>query len=391
MLDAASPAKAARAEPSAKADELERYVTFADARLESRWRGRRLPVSTLYEAYFRGEVDIHDLDGFMANGSRLVSYRLTLGHLWWGLTRALPEVALHTRWYDRRLVRDHYDRGDDFFSFFLDRGMVYSAAYFKDPLATVDEAQTAKLDRVCQQLQLKPGERLLDLGCGWGALTAHAAEHYGADVTGVTLSVNQARSANLRLEKAGLQGRARVLCNDYRDIDGPPFDKIASLEMVEHVGVRHLAMFYRQVRRLLAEQGLFLLQWTGLRRRMRPEGLLWGLFMNRYIFPGADASLCPSAMLKTTERAGFELHSSENVSIHYAFTLRAWRRNWLRNRDAVVECYGERWFRVWNFFLAWSGAIADKGHGACIQVVLHKDLDRYDRYRWARSGTTEGT
>jgi cyclopropane fatty-acyl-phospholipid synthase-like methyltransferase len=386
MLDAASSTRAERPEDSANAGELAEYLTYTNPGLERRWRGRRVPVSALYEAYFRGDVDIHDLDGLLANRSRLVSYRPTLGHLWWGLTRALPEVAFHTRWYDRRLVRDHYDRGDDFFSFFLDRGMVYSAAFFEDPLATVDEAQAAKLDRVCQKLQLKPGERLLDLGCGWGALTAHAAKHYGADVTGVTLSLNQAHLANLRLESEGLRDRARVLCTDYRDIGGPPFDKIASLEMVEHVGVRHLGLFYRKVGELLADQGLFLLQWTGLRRRLRPEDVLWGLFMNRYIFPGADASLCPSAMLKATERAGFELHGSENVTIHYAFTLRAWRRNWQRNRSAVVEGYGERWFRVWNFFLAWSGTIADKGNGACMQVVLYKNLDGFDRYRWMRPG-----
>jgi len=385
MLDSVSPAKAGHAQDSLEARNLEHYLTYAAPRLKHRRRSGRMPVSVLYEAYFRGDLDIHDLDGLLANRDSLLSYRLTSGHFWWGLTRALPEVAFHTRWYDRRLVREHYDRGDDFFSFFLDRGMVYSAAYFENPAATVDEAQTAKLDRVCRKLQLQPGERLLDLGCGWGALTAHAAQHYGADVTGVTLSRNQARFANQRLEEAGLQDRARVLCTDYRDIDGPPFDKIASLEMVEHVGVRRLRMFYRQVSRLLADQGLFLLQWTGLRRRMRPEDLLWGLFMNRYIFPGADASLCPSAMLKAIESAGFELHGSENVSIHYAFTLQAWRQNWLRNRSAVVERYGERWFRIWNFFLAWSAAIAEKGNAVCTQVVLHKNRGDFDRYRWIRS------
>jgi len=385
MLDSVSPAKAGHAQDSLEARKLEHYLTYAAPRLKHRRRSGRMPVSVLYEAYFRGDLDIHDLDGLLANRDSLLSYRLTSGHFWWGLTRALPEVAFHTRWYDRRLVREHYDRGDDFFSFFLDRGMVYSAAYFENPAATVDEAQTAKLDRVCRKLQLQPGERLLDLGCGWGALTAHAAQHYGADVTGVTLSRNQARFANQRLEEAGLQDRARVLCTDYRDIDGPPFDKIASLEMVEHVGVRRLRMFYRQVSRLLADQGLFLLQWTGLRRRMRPEDLLWGLFMNRYIFPGADASLCPSAMLKAIESAGFELHGSENVSIHYAFTLQAWRQNWLRNRSAVVERYGERWFRIWNFFLAWSAAIAEKGNAVCTQVVLHKNRGDFDRYRWIRS------
>ncbi len=382
MPDTVASAKVSRTEGSAADDELSRYVTFANKQLETRWRSRRIPISTLYEAYFCGEITIHDLDGLLANRGDLVTYRPTLDHLWWGIRRALPEAVLHTRWYDRRLVREHYDRGDDFFSFFLDVAMVYSAAFFEDASADVDEAQRTKLDRVCRKLQLRAGERLLDLGCGWGALTLHAAQHYGANVTGVTLSLNQARFANQRIEAAGLQDRARVLCADYRDIGGPPFDKIASLEMVEHVGVRRLGLFYRQVRGLLADQGLLVLQWTGLRRRLQPEDVLWGLFMNRYIFPGADASLCPSAMLRATERAGFELHSSENVSVHYAFTLRAWRRNWLQNRDAVVQRYGERWFRIWNFFLAWSGAIADQGNATCTQVVLHKDLGDFDRYRW---------
>jgi cyclopropane fatty-acyl-phospholipid synthase-like methyltransferase len=151
------------------------------------------------------------------------------------------------------------------------------------------------------------------------------------------------------------------------------------------VGVRNLGRFFQGVADRLRDEGIFLLQWTGLRRGMRREDLLWGLFMNRYIFPGADASLCPSAMLKATERAGFEMQSLENVSIHYAYTIRRWRENWLRNREAVLGAYGERWFRLWNFFLAWSASIAEQGNGSCVQVVLHKNLDAYDRHRWLAS------
>ena len=376
------PTASAPAEKKPSPYEIGNYLVFRDARLARRWRGKRIPISVLYEAYFDGSVDIQNLGGLLAERNRFVSYRLTGGHLRWALTRFLPRATTHSRRLDQRLVRGHYDRGDDFFRCFLGDSMVYSAAYFGDPSRTVDEAQTAKLERVCRKLQLKAGERLLDLGCGWGALVAHAAQHYGVDATGVTLSDNQARFASERLRRAGLDRLARVLRSDYRDIPGERFDKIVSLEMVEHVGVRNLSRFFRGVAEQLTDEGVFLLQWTGLRRGLRPEDLVWGLFMNRYIFPGADASLCPSAMLRATERAGFEMYSLENVSIHYAWTIRKWRENWLRNRGVIVRAYGERWFRIWNFFLAWSTIIAAQGNGACMQVVLNKNLDDYDRNRW---------
>jgi cyclopropane fatty-acyl-phospholipid synthase-like methyltransferase len=200
----------------------------------------------------------------------------------------------------------------------------------------------------------------------------------------VTIAERQTELGNERIRGRGLQDRARVLCQDYRDIKGK-FEKIVSLEMVEHVGVKNLLGFYKQVHELLADDGIFLLQWTGLRRGLRPEDLIWGLFMNKYIFPGADASLCPSRMLAAMEKAGFETHSVENVTIHYSWTIERWRQNWLSNREAVVARYGERWFRIWNFFLAWSVIIAEQGNAACFQVVLNKNVDAYNRRRWVLS------
>jgi cyclopropane fatty-acyl-phospholipid synthase-like methyltransferase len=213
-------------------------------------------------------------------------------------------------------------------------------------------------------------------------LASHAAKHYGADATGVTIAKKQAAFGNQRAQAWGVSDRARVLCLDYRDIPEATYDKISSLEMVEHVGVKNLGAFYERVRDLLADDGLFLLQWTGLRRGLRPEDLIWGLFMNKYIFPGADASLCPAPMLKAMEKAGWETHSVENISIHYGWTIKRWHDNWLSNKAAVVSAYGERWFRIWNFFLAWSTLIAEQGNAACFQVVLNKNLDHFDRTRW---------
>jgi cyclopropane fatty-acyl-phospholipid synthase-like methyltransferase len=261
--------------------------------------------------------------------------------------------------------------------------MVYTSGFFQNPGESVEQAQDNKMNLVCRKLGLRPGERLLDIGCGWGTLVRHAAQHYGADATGVTIAERQTEFGNERIAQAGLTDRARVLCKDYRDIPtSETYNKICSLEMVEHVGVKHLALYYERVRDLLADDGLFLLQWTGLRRGLRPEDLIWGLFMNKYIFPGADASLCPAAMLKFMEKAGFETHSVENLSIHYSWTIKRWHDNWLSNKDAIVAAYGERWFRIWHFFLVWSTMIAEQGNAACFQVVLNKNLDHFDRTRW---------
>ncbi|MBX3184539.1 MAG: class I SAM-dependent methyltransferase [Polyangiaceae bacterium] len=344
-------------------------------------------MATLYEAYFDGDIDIPgDLDAFLRNRNLFVNYSLTPRHFKWALTNFVPEVAIHSREQDRRIVREHYDRGNDFFGWFLGERMVYTSGFFQNPAEeTCEQAQDNKMNLVAQKLQLKPGERLLDIGCGWGTLVRHTAKYYGTDSTGVTIAERQTEFGNQRIQDWGLEKQARVLCKDYREIPKQKFDKIVSLEMVEHVGVKNLVSFYEQVRDLLTDDGLFLLQWTGLRRGLRPEDLIWGLFMNKYIFPGADASLCPSPMLKAMEKAGWETHSVENISIHYSWTIKKWHENWLSNREAVIAAYGERWFRIWHFFLAWSVIIAEQGNAACFQVVLNKNLDHYDRTRWVKS------
>lgn len=368
------------------------HVVFNDKKLQERYENRRIPMATLYEAYFDGAVDIPgDMFEFLRNRNLFVKYNLTKEHLRWAVTNFVPEVTIHSKSQDRRIVREHYDRGNDFFGWFLGERMVYTSGFFQSPNETLEQAQDNKLNLVCRKLQLRPNERFLDIGCGWGTLARHAAKHYGADATGVTLAERQTEFGNARMKEDGVAGRARVVCCDYRDIEPKTYNKIASLEMVEHVGVKNLVSFYERVRELLADDGLFLLQWTGLRRGLRPEDMIWGLFMNKYIFPGADASLCPAAMLKAMEKAGWETHSVENISIHYSWTIKRWHDNWLSNKDAVIAAYGERWFRIWHFFLVWSVLIGEQGNAACFQVVLNKNLDYFDRTRWIiDKGTTLG-
>ncbi len=359
------------------------FVEFKNKSLESRALRGKIPMETLYEAYFSGELDIPgDIFNFLNSREQFVKYKITPGHLKWALTNFIPEVVIHSKKQDKRIVRSHYDRGNDFFGWFLGERMVYTSGFFNDQNETLEQAQDNKLNMVCQKLQLKPGETFLDIGCGWGTLARHAAKHYGVIATGVTLSENQTEYGNRRIAEDGVADRAKIICSDYREIPKQKFDKIASLEMVEHVGLKNLQKFYNQVYDLLADDGAFLLQWAGLRKAMNPEDLIWGLFMNRHVFPGADASLPPNAMLKYIEKSNFELHSAENITIHYSLTLKRWHENWVSNREAVTQAYGDRWYRIWNFFLAWSTIVAAQGNAACFQTVLNKNTDAFDRKRW---------
>lgn len=358
-------------------------IEFSDKKLEKRALREKIPMETFYEAYFSGDLDFKgDIYNFLRQRNDFVKFRLTGGHLKWVLTNFIPEVAIHSKKQDKRIVRNHYDRGNDFFEWFLGERMVYTSAFFQNPSETLEQAQDNKLNLICQKLQLQPGDTFLDIGCGWGTLARHAAKTYGAISTGVTLSEKQTEYARHRIEQEGIADRARILCNDYREIPKQKFNKIASIEMVEHVGVKNLQAFYDQVYELLDDDGIFLLQWTGLRKALKPEDLIWGLFMNRHVFPGADASLCASGMLKAMEKSNFEVHSAENVTIHYSLTLKRWHDNWISNRAAITQAYGDRWYRIWHLFLAWSTIIGEQGNAACFQVVLNKNTDEFQRNRW---------
>lgn len=367
------------------------FLVFQDQALAREWAQRRIPISDVYEAYIHGKVDIPQdkWDGFFEHRHETMTFRLTESHFKWALTTFLPEVAVHSRRQDKRIVGDHYNRGNDFFEWFLGEAMVYTAADFATPADSLASAQYRKIDRCCQKLELKPGQTLLDIGCGWGTFVARAARDYGVQATGVTLAEEQVKFGTERIALHGMTERARVEVCDYRAISGR-FDKIVSLEMVEHVGVRNLAGYFSKVHGLLNDDGLFLLQWTGIRNlyqpqnpftafTMQPEDLIWGLFMSRYIFPGADASLPLSSMLKAAERAGFETASVERMSANYVLTLRAWRDLWMNNRKAVVAQYGERWFRLWQFFLHWSALIGEQGSALTYQVLMHKNHERFGR------------
>ena len=366
------------------------YVIFNDSKLAAKYANDKIPMATLFEAYFDGAIDIPgDINEFLDQRHLFVTYTLTPEHFKFFFTRMIPEVAIHSKAQDERIVREHYDRGNDFFGAFLGERMIYTCGFFLNATGeSLETAQDQKMDLVCNKLMLKPSDTMLDVGCGWGTLARHAAKNFGVDATGITIAKKQTELGNERIKSWKLEERARILCLDYREIPNKQWDKISSLEMVEHVGVKNFQKFCNQMYGLLKDDGLFLLQWTGLRRGgqqgvpvigLRPEDLIWGLFMNKYIFAGADASLPLSDVTKGLEKAGFEIHSAENISVHYAFTIKKWHDNWIASKTEILKTYGERWYRIWHLFLGWSVRIGLQGNAACFQVVAHKNLDHFDR------------
>ena len=248
------------------------------------------------------------------------------GHLGWRrvLARA-RSMAVHTLQKDARHVQFHYDLSDDFYALWLDPRRVYSCAYFCDPGMTLAHAQEAKLDLICRKLRLKPGERFLDIGAGWGALLLWAAEHYGVDATGITLSRNQHAHVQQRIAEHGLQGRVRIELRDYRELQvQEPFDKVASVGMFEHVGRAKMNAYFATVRNLLRPGGLLLnhgITAGGVDNAQLGAGM--GDFIEQYIFPGGEL-LHASAVLHDMAQAGLEMVDTENLRPHYARTLWAW-------------------------------------------------------------------
>lgn len=351
--------------------------------VQSRYKGGRVPITTLIEDYIHGRIDIEgDFREFIARRTEFTRYRLVADHFKFLFTRFIPEVTIHSKKQDERIVQDHYDRGNDFFNWFLGPRMIYTSAFFTDEEQSLETAQDQKMSLVCDKLQLKAGEKILDIGCGWGTLATYAARNRGADATGVTIAHQGAAYGNEQIAAAGVQDRARILRMDYRDIPHQTYNKISCLEMAEHVGVKYFRKFMRQIHGMLADDGLFFLQIAGLKAGLHMESLVWGLFMSKYIFAGADASMPLSFVVKNLEKAGFEIHSVENIGIHYSMTIDRWYDNWMRNQVETETKYGQFWFRLWQVFLGWSVHIAAQGNSTAFQIVANKNLETFDRTRW---------
>lgn len=365
---------------------IEYYLDIKDDTLRSRYNGHnKIPMEIFYENYFDGKIDVKfDIRDVLEYRWDWAAMHFTPGLFKYVLFNMLPDVLMHSERQDEEQIRDNYDRGNDFHEWFLGPQMIYTSGIISDPTReeTLEELQDNKLNLVCSKLALEPNDRVLDIGCGWGTLAAFAAKNYGANVTGVTLARTQAEFGNERIARNGLTSdQARILCMDYRDIPVQPghYNKIVSLEMAEHVGIRHYAKFLSNVYNLLADDGVMVFQVAGLRPRWQYWDLIWGLFMNKYIFPGADASCPLNWVIGQLENAGFEVRSIDVVGVHYSATIDRWLKNWLQHEDECRTKYGDRMWRIWLFFLASSIIIAREGGSSLFQITVTKNLNATPR------------
>jgi cyclopropane-fatty-acyl-phospholipid synthase len=347
----------------------------------------------LADAYFRGDLDIEgDFFAALSIKDHLDALQMTPAEKLLAAFTALrlrmlnaaahhterlfapsdaPRIKAHSKAENRDAIHFHYDVSNEFYALWLDRAMVYSCAYFENPDVDLDTAQQAKLDHICRKLSLRPGEKLLDIGCGWGALVIHAALHYGVQAQGVTLSPQQLKVARERIEQAGLSGRVSVELLDYRDLPGQAlYDKVASVGMFEHVGLKNLPVYFSTVNRLLKPHGLFLNHGIthdteGWQPNVSTE------FINRYVFPDGQLDTI-SNVQRAMERAKFEIADVEGLRPHYAMTLRHWVERLERNRAQALQYVNEATYRVWRLYMSACALQFESGEIGIYQILASR-------------------
>jgi cyclopropane-fatty-acyl-phospholipid synthase len=350
------------------------------------WRASEI---TLGEAYIYDDFDLEgDVSALFALADFLLQRPMSLGaklRLANALVRLPPHGRprsgrqavrlsgeVHSKERDRQAVSYHYDVSNEFFALWLDRLMVYSCAYFSSPADSLERAQEQKLDHICRKLRLRPGERILDLGCGWGGLMMHAARNYGVEAVGITLSASQASLANERFAQAGLSGRCVAKILDYRDLDGSEsFDKVVSIGMFEHVGERMLPEYFRRVWMLLRPGGVFLNHGIAFSAPQPP--FRDPTFFHHYVFP--DGELLPlSTTLRAAETSGFEVRDVESLREHYVLTLRHWISRLEASHDDARRITDEATYRVWRLYLGAAVHQFVSGRATLYQVLLSKTV-----------------
>jgi cyclopropane-fatty-acyl-phospholipid synthase len=358
----------------------------------------------LAEGYIFGDYDIEGnieaifpLADYLINKKWTAREKLHLGRMLLSLpaktgsrvTTVKPKLQgrSHTPHRDRQAVTYHYDVSNDFYGLWLDKRMVYSCAYFSLQDEDLDTAQHRKLDYICRKLRLKPGERLLDIGCGWGALVMHAAREYGVHALGITLSERQLEFACRQIREEGLSDRCSVRLVDYRHLEeSSAFDKLVSVGMVEHVGESNLAEYFQQAFRSLKPGGVFLNHGIGIAgNRPAPDH---PTFTDVYVFPNGE--LIPiSKMLSFAEHQGFEIRDVENLREHYVLTLVRWVNSLESNANEARQLVGEIKYRIWRLYMAGSAYYFRTGRLDLYQTLLLKGdkghaappLTREDWYR----------
>lgn len=353
-------------------------------------------IDRLGEAYVEGEIDFEgSVDQIVALGEQLATSDN-------GGRRRGPLPAMfsirHSRRSDRAAIQYHYDVSNEFYAAWLDAAMVYSCAYFRTGEETLDQAQFEKLDLICRKLRLAPGQRLLDVGCGWGGLVLHAARHYGVEAVGITLSQRQFELASARVREGGLSDRVQIRLQDYRDVKDGPFDRISSVGMFEHVGLKHLGAYFSALSRLLADDGLVMNHGiTAADPDSRSVGLGVSEFIERYVFPDGELPHVALA-IRELSQAGLELVDAESLRRHYALTCKHWSQRFETALPRLRDSVDLKVLRIWRLYLAGCALGFARGWINIYQLLAAKGdvaraglpLTREDLYR-PRQGTPEGT
>ena len=395
-------------------DRPEFSLTFRSAKAFQELVLSRNPLC-LAESYFQGLIDIDgDLYNALKLRHHLTSLQLSLiekAALAANALRIKPDKTTSTgsdtpKWAktlaqklgissSKKLNRDaisfHYDVSNNFYALWLAEQMVYSCAYYEDAGQSLEQAQRDKLDHLCRKLRIKPGERLLDIGCGWGALICWAAEHYGITAHGITLSQNQYEHVQRTIQRRGLGPKVSVELLDYRDLQGEAeYDKLVSVGMFEHVGLKNLSAYFAIANRLLKPGGLFLNHGItsdegGWKKTVATE------FINRYVFPDGQMETV-STVQQIMEDAGFEIHDVEGLRQHYALTLREWVSRLEERREEALKHVIEPVYRIWRLYMAACALQFEEGCAGIYQVLISKrapflspvPLTRRDLYQQPR-------
>lgn len=336
----------------------------------------RPSLDSLGSGYVEGILDVEgELEDVFDVAARLARHAVKPTGRFGRVVRSVH----HTKQIDSDAIAYHYDVSNDFYRLWLDENMVYSCAYFKKQEDSLEQAQVQKLDHVLRKVRLQPGQHLLDIGCGWGALILRAAQKFGARATGITLSRHQHDLAQERIAAAGLSDRCKVLLADYRDMSGK-FDRITSIGMFEHVGLKSLRAYFAKVRDLLSDDGIALNH--GITSTDPDSGeVAWGggSFIHRYVFPHGELPHI-SLALKEMSAAGLEATDVEGLRRHYALTLRHWAQRYERATEKVRAMVDERRYRIWRMYLAGCAYSFDQAWTSIYQILAvkadHPEIDR---------------
>lgn len=375
-------------------DYLELTLTFHCAKTFRTLILSRDPLHFL-ESYIHGLIDVEgDLYSVLKLRHHLTSLQLSplekavLAVKTLGVKKgeSAPKVDTPSKWkktlrqklgikpskeLNRSSISFHYDVSNDFYALWLDEQMVYSCAYYEEASQSLEQAQRNKLDHICRKLRLKPGEHMLDIGCGWGALICWAAEHYGVYAHGITLSQNQFDHAQQTIKRRGLEQKVTVELLDYRDLKGEAkYDKLASVGMFEHVGLKNLPIYFSIARRLLKPGGLFLNHGITSDEGGWKKGLSTE-FINRYVFPDGQLETI-STVQSIMEDTGFEIHDVESLRQHYALTLREWVRRLESQHEEVLKYVTEPAYRTWQLYMAASALQFEEGSTRIYQILASR-------------------